>query len=874
MRDAQPQAIYLQDYRAPDYWLDATELEFDLHEDHTRVDSRLTFRRNSAAAADAPLLLNGQGLELLSIHLNGKLLDAQDYQLGDESLTIASVPAEFVLEIAVRIDPAANTALEGLYRSGGMYCTQCEAEGFRRITYYPDRPDVMSVFTTHIIADAERYPVLLSNGNKVADTTEGGRRRVTWHDPYKKPAYLFALVAGDLLVKEDQFTTMSGRNVTLQIFVEPRNIDKTEYALDALKRAMRWDEEVYGREYDLDIFMIVAVDDFNMGAMENKGLNIFNSSCVLANPATATDAAYQRIEAIVAHEYFHNWSGNRVTCRDWFQLSLKEGFTVFRDACFSADMHSATVKRIEDANIMRTVQFAEDGGPMAHPVQPDSFIEISNFYTVTIYEKGAEVVGMLHKILGKEGFRKGTDLYFERHDGQAVTIHEFVQALQDANNIDLTLFKRWYKQAGTPVVQAESRYDASTQQLHLTLRQHCPDTPGQSNKLPMWIPIQLGLIGSNGEDLPVQVEPASAWTAASQVLHLTDAEQTFVFSGLAEAPRLSLLRDFSAPVKLEYEQSDEDLLFLLQHDRDGFNRWDAGQRLMLRWIDRARNGRFRLAAAEQQALSALLADTQLDPAMVAYLLNLPSEAYIAEFSAVIDPLAIHNARRQVQQALAVALASDFAACYQRLHSTAPYQPQPAAMAARSLKNLALSYWVKSSAEGVAQAQRQYQQADNMTDQMAALVALVNSGERAQAEALLEDFWQRWQHDPLVVNQWLAVQAGSAEFGTVEQVQALLQHEAFDWRNPNKVRSVLGAFANQSLVNFHRADGAGYDLLADAVLKLNDSNPQIAARLLTPLTRWQRLVPAAGQAMQARLQRIMAHDSLSKDVYEVVSKSLI
>ena len=874
MRDAQPQAIYLQDYRAPDYWLDTTELDFDLHEDHTRVDSRLTFRRNSAAAADAPLLLNGQGLELLSIRLNGQLLGAQDYQLGDESLTIASVPAEFVLEIAVRIDPAANTALEGLYRSGGMYCTQCEAEGFRRITYYPDRPDVMSVFTTHINADAEQYPVLLANGNKVADTTEGGRRRVSWHDPHKKPAYLFALVAGDLLVKEDQFTTMSGRNVTLQIFVEPRNIDKTDYALDALKRSMRWDEQVYGREYDLDIFMIVAVDDFNMGAMENKGLNIFNSSCVLANPATATDAAYQRIEAIVAHEYFHNWSGNRVTCRDWFQLSLKEGFTVFRDACFSADMHSATVKRIEDANIMRTVQFAEDGGPMAHPVQPDSFIEISNFYTVTIYEKGAEVVGMLHKILGKEGFRKGTDLYFERHDGQAVTIHEFVQALQDANNIDLTLFKRWYKQAGTPVVQAESRYDASTQQLHLTLRQHCPDTPGQSDKLPMWIPVQLGLIGSNGEDLPVQVEPASAWTAASQVLHLTDAEQTFVFSGLAEAPRLSLLRDFSAPVKLEYEQSDEDLLFLLQHDRDGFNRWDAGQRLMLRWIDRARSGRFRLAVAEQQALSALLADTQLDPAMVAYLLNLPSEAYIAEFSAVIDPLAIHNARRQVQQALAVALASDFAACYQRLHSTAPYQPEPAAMAARSLKNLALSYWVKSSAEGVAQAQRQYQQADNMTDQMAALVALVNSGERAQAEALLADFWQRWQHDPLVVNQWLAVQAGSAEFGTVEQVQALLQHEAFDWRNPNKVRSVLGAFANQSLVNFHRADGAGYDVLADAVLKLNDSNPQIAARLLTPLTRWQRLVPAAGQAMQARLQRIMAHDKLSKDVYEVVSKSLI
>ena len=819
-------------------------------------------------------MLNGQELELLSIAVDGKLLTVADYQVGDESITINGVPAAFILEISVRINPAANTALEGLYRSGGMYCTQCEAEGFRRITYYPDRPDVMSVFTTHINADAEQYPVLLSNGNKVADTTEGGRRRVSWHDPHKKPAYLFALVAGNLLVKEDHFTTMSGRDVTLQIFVEPRNIDKTEYALDALKRSMRWDEEVYGREYDLDVFMIVAVDDFNMGAMENKGLNIFNSSCVLANPATATDAAYQRIEAIVAHEYFHNWSGNRVTCRDWFQLSLKEGFTVFRDACFSADMHSATVKRIEDANIMRTVQFAEDGGPMAHPVQPDSFIEISNFYTVTIYEKGAEVVGMLHKILGKDGFRKGTDLYFDRHDGQAVTIHDFVQALQDANGVDLTLFKRWYKQAGTPVVNVESHYDAVAQQLRLTLRQHCPDTPGQSHKLPMWIPVQLGLIGSNGDDLPVQVTPASAWTEASQVLHLTEAEQTFVFSGLAQEPRLSLFRDFSSPVKVEFDQSDADLLFLLQHDRDGFNRWDAGQRLMLRWIERARDGEFRLSAEEQKALSQLLGDTTLDPAMVAYLLNLPSEAYIAEFSEVIDPLAIHASRRQVQQVLAIALAADFAACYQRLHSTAPYQPLPADMAARSLKNLALSYWVKGSAEGVAQAKRQYQQADNMTDQMAALVAMVNSGERAQAEMLLADFWQRWQHDPLVVNQWLAVQAGSAEFGTVEQVQTLLQHEAFDWRNPNKIRSVLGAFANQSLVNFHRTDGAGYDLLADAVLKLNATNPQIASRLLAPLTRWKRLAGPLDVTMRSRLQHIMNHDGLSKDVYEVVSKSLI
>ncbi|MDP2546236.1 aminopeptidase N [Oceanobacter sp. 4_MG-2023] len=880
MRDAQPQSIYLKDYCQPEYWINQTELTFELQEDATVVTAVLTLEANNAGNQSGVLELQGQQLELLQLTLDGTTLAADAYTVTDDSLTITGLAQQHQLSIVTRIDPAANTALEGLYRSGGMYCTQCEAEGFRRITYYLDRPDVMSVFTTHIIADGERYPVMLSNGNCIADETlADGRRQVSWLDPHRKPAYLFALVAGDLLHKEDHFTTMSGRDVTLRIFVEPQNIDKTEYALDALKRSMRWDEEVYGREYDLDIFMIVAVDDFNMGAMENKGLNVFNSSCVLANPATATDAAYQRIEAIVAHEYFHNWSGNRVTCRDWFQLSLKEGFTVFRDASFSADMHSATVKRIEDARMVRTVQFAEDGGPMAHPVQPDSFIEIANFYTVTIYEKGAEVVGMIHKILGADGFRKGSDLYFERHDGQAVTIHDFVAAMEDANGIDLTLFKRWYKQAGTPVVSAEVDYRADEQALYLTLRQQCPDTPGQTNKQPMWIPVQLGLLDANGQDLPVQVTPSvnaagmETWTAASQVLHLTEAEQTFVFSGLESQPVLSLFRDFSAPVKVEFEQSAQDLLFRLQHDSDGFNRWDAGQRLMLGWIDQARLDEFELPEDARQVMAELLSDDTLDPAMVSYLLTLPSEAYIAEFSDQVDPHAIHLGRQRVRLAMAMALNEQFAACYQRLLSHAEYQPEPQQMAARTLKNLALSYWSVASDAGVRQALAQFGSSDNMTDQMAALQALICSGDDELAQQSLEAFYQQWQNDALVVNQWLSVQAGSADLGTLSRIQQLLEHEAFDWRNPNKIRSVIGAFANQALCHFHAQDGSGYRLLADAVIRLNATNPQIASRLLTPLTKWRRLVPALSEQMKEQLERVAAQPDLSRDVYEIVSKSL-
>lgn len=875
MKDSQPHAIQLADYSEPNFWVDKTHLVFELDESHTLVSSTLNLRHNSERPYQ--IELNGADLELVSIAVNDQPLTTDQYRIEGETLIIDNAAEQLVLSIVTRIYPDKNTALEGLYRSGGMYCTQCEAEGFRRITYYPDRPDVMSVFTTEIIADAEQYPVLLSNGNPVQETVEQGKRHAIWHDPHKKPAYLFALVAGDLRLNTDQFTTVSGRQVDLRIYVEPQNISKTDYALDALKRSMKWDEEVYGREYDLDLFMIVAVDDFNMGAMENKGLNIFNSSCVLASPESATDATYQRIEAIVAHEYFHNWSGNRVTCRDWFQLSLKEGFTVFRDASFSADMHSPTVKRIEDAKIMRTVQFAEDGGPMAHPVQPDSFIEISNFYTVTIYEKGAEVVGMLHRILGNDGFRKGSDLYFERHDGQAVTIHEFVDAMADANQYDLNQFKRWYKQAGTPIVDIESQYQPDHGRLEIKIKQHTPNTPGQTNKLPVIIPLQLGVIGDTGEELTFDLSGDCHWDAEKSLLLLNQDSHCIEINGLtAKQPVLSVFRDFSAPVRVNYSQSDEELLRQLASDSDGFNRWDAGQRLMLQWVARAeRNGSFVLADVEQQALSNLLLDTELDPAMVAYCLTVPSDSYVAEQrTEAIDPVSIYHARQQVLDAMATQLAGSWLSRYQQLLSNQDYQPDPAQMRRRALKNLCLQYLTRANQQGRDIAHEQFSEATNMTDKMASLVSILAGNDDIEPKQMvLRSFYDEWQQDSLVINQWLAVQAGSSKIASLEHIESLLQHPAFDWRNPNKVRSVIGAFSNQAMLPFHNHDGSGYRLLADAVIRLNASNPQIASRLLGPLTKWRRMIPALAEQMKSQLERILASGQLSKDVFEVVSKSI-
>ncbi|WP_342632144.1 aminopeptidase N [Marinobacter alkaliphilus] len=878
MRTNQPQTIYLSEYQAPAYLVDHVSLRFELFEDGARVHSTLSMRQNPAAGqSGGPLVLDGDSLTLESLSLNGQPLASGEYQNEGDKLVIPVVPDSFELAVVTWIEPQNNTRLEGLYKSSGMFCTQCEAEGFRCITYYPDRPDVMARFQTRVEADKSAYPVLLSNGNPIEQgDLENGRHFVTWEDPFPKPAYLFALVAGDLVEKRDTFTTVSGRDIDLRIYVEARNARKCDYAMDALKRSMRWDEEVYGREYDLDIFMIVAVDDFNMGAMENKGLNIFNSSCVLASQDTATDAAFQRIEAIVAHEYFHNWSGNRVTCRDWFQLSLKEGFTVFRDSQFSADMGSPTVKRIEDVTLLRTAQFAEDAGPMAHPVRPASYMEISNFYTLTIYEKGAEVVRMIHNLLGDDMFRKGSDLYFERHDGQAVTTDDFVKAMEDASGRDLGQFRLWYEQAGTPVLAVSDHYDEVQGVYRLDIRQSVPDTPGQTGKLPQHIPFGLGLLDSEGQPLPLNLNADEQSGPVERVLELTESEHRFEFHGLRERPVPSLLRDFSAPVRVHYPWTREQLLFLMSHDPDGFNRWDAGQKLAVdviqSLVDAPQGTEIEPRLVEAYRL--LLNDTELDQALVAKMLLLPSEAYLIELSEQADVPAIHDARELVLTHLAQALRDDLLACYQRNAGQGDYQLTPGAIARRSLRNTALAWLLHIDDEqGRALAVEQIEQADNMTDRLGALRALVNSGFESERNQALAAFFERFQDDPQVVELWFSVQASSDRAGQLPQIQALLDHPAFDWKNPNKVRSVVGVFAGQNLAAFHKPDGSGYRFLADQVCRLDDSNPQIAARLVSPLTRWKKFSPQYSSQMKAALERIRDKTELSRDVYEVVHKSL-
>ncbi|MCQ4256583.1 aminopeptidase N [Stutzerimonas stutzeri] len=884
MRTEQPKVIHLKDYQAPDYLIDETHLTFELYEDRTLVHAQLVMRRNPDAGAGLPpLQLDGQDLELISLALNDRQLGLGDYQIAEESLTLQPDAASFTLDSTVVIHPESNTALEGLYKSGGMFCTQCEAEGFRKITYYLDRPDVMSKFTTTVSAEKHAYPILLSNGNPIASGEEDdGRHWTTWEDPFKKPAYLFALVAGDLWCVEDSFTTMSSRNVALRIYVEPENIDKCQHAMDSLKKSMKWDEEAYGREYDLDIFMIVAVNDFNMGAMENKGLNIFNSSAVLARAETATDAAHQRVEAIVAHEYFHNWTGNRVTCRDWFQLSLKEGFTVFRDAQFSADMNSPTVKRVEDVSYLRTHQFAEDAGPMAHSVRPESFIEISNFYTLTVYEKGAEVVRMIQTLLGEEGFRKGSDLYFERHDGQAVTVDDFVKAMEDANGADLTQFKRWYSQAGTPRLAVSEQYDAAGKTYSLTFRQSCPPTPGQSEKLAFVIPVSLGLLDGQGNEIALRLQGEGAAVGNTRVLAVDQPEQTFTFVDVPEQPLPSLLRGFSAPVKLDFPYSRDQLMFLMQHDSDGFNRWEAGQQLSVQVLQEmvAQHQRGEALQLDERLVAALrsqLEDESLDPSMVAEMLSLPSEAYLTEISEVADVDAIHAARDFARQGIASALFDLFWKRYQanrEVSRQTPYVAEAGHFARRALQNISLSYLMLcGKPEVVAACVEQFEEADNMTERLTALAVLVNSGFEAERDKALTSFAEHFKDNPLVMDQWFSVQAGNTQPGGLERVQQLMQHSAFTLKNPNKVRALIGAFANQNLLNFHRADGAGYRFLADQVIVLNKLNPQIASRLLAPLTRWRKYDTSRQALMKAELERILAAGELSSDVYEVVSKSL-
>ncbi|EPJ90430.1 aminopeptidase N [Pseudomonas sp. CFII64] len=886
MRTDQPQMIYLKDYQAPEYLIDETHLTFELFDDHSLVHTQLVMRRNPARGTGLPpLVLDGQLLELLSVKLDDVELTNTDYQLTPDHLTLHPKAESFVVDSSVRIHPETNTALEGLYKSSGMFCTQCEAEGFRKITYYLDRPDVMSKFTTTLSADKHAFPVLLSNGNPIASGPEDdGRHWATWEDPFMKPAYLFALVAGDLWCVEDKFTTMSDREVTLRIYVEPENIDKCQHAMTSLKKSMRWDEETYGREYDLDIFMIVAVNDFNMGAMENKGLNIFNSSAVLARAETATDAAHQRVEAIVAHEYFHNWSGNRVTCRDWFQLSLKEGFTVYRDSGFSADMNSATVKRIQDVAYLRTHQFAEDAGPMAHAVRPDSFIEISNFYTLTVYEKGSEVVGMIHTLLGAEGFRKGSDLYFERHDGQAVTVDDFVKAMEDANGVDLTQFKRWYSQAGTPRLAVSGSYDSAAKTYSLTFRQSCPTTPGQPGdaKKPFVIPVALGLLDKQGGEVSLHLQGEAAASGTTRVISVTEAEQTFTFINVAEQPLPSLLRGFSAPVKLSFPYNRDQLMFLMQHDSDGFNRWDAGQQLSVQVLQEL-IGQYQQGqdmVLDQRLVAALgtvLADTSLDQAMIAEMLSLPGEAYLTEISEVADVDAIHAAREFVRKQLANSL---FDALWSRYTSNrevskaTPYVAEAEHFARRALQNIALSYLMLSGKpEVLAATIEQFDTSDNMTERLTALAVLVNSPFTAEKDNALTVFAENFKDNPLVMDQWFSVQAGSTLPGGLERVKALMQHPAFNIKNPNKVRALIGAFAGQNLINFHAADGSGYRFLADLVIQLNAFNPQIASRQLAPLTRWRKYDSARQALMKAELVRIRDSGELSSDVYEVVSKSL-
>ena len=887
MKESQGKTVYLRDYQLPAYLIDETHLVVRLFEDRTLVHARLAMRRNPDASPESgrELVLNGANMELQKLTVDGRELAANDYTVSGETLTVSKVPDKFTVECDTLIKPQENSTLEGLYKSRRMFCTQCEAEGFRKITYYLDRPDVLSSFTTRIEADKAKYPVLLSNGNNIdSGDLEDGRHFATWEDPFKKPSYLFALVAGDLESVDSSFTTCSGREVQLRIFVESKDLDKCDFAMGALKRSMRWDEEVYGREYDLDIFMIVAVDDFNMGAMENKGLNIFNSSCVLANPATSTDQAFQRIESIVGHEYFHNWSGNRVTCRDWFQLSLKEGFTVYRDSEFSADMGSRAVNRIEDVSMLRTVQFAEDAGPMAHSVRPESYMEISNFYTVTIYEKGAEVVRMQANLLGPELFRKGTDRYFDNFDGMAVTTEDFVSTMEEVSGLDLGQFRRWYSQAGTPKLECSGSYDAGAQTFTLTIRQSCPPTPGHPEKDPFYIPVRVGLLDEYGK--PVSLHMAGREHGEDIVLHLAEPSQDFVFEKVASRPVPALLRGFSAPVRLSYPFARDDLMLLMQFEKDGFVRWEAAQQLALQVINDLMDSRQkgnkkevdqRLVTAYESVLELALGDAGIDKAMVAHLLLLPTEAYLAEIAAEVDVDGIHEVREFLRRFLAEQLEMKFLAVYEACLSGADYVYTADESARRSLQNTVLNYLASlDKPEHWQRVRQQYERANNMTDSSAALRALVNNpsaGSAMMRDELLAHFYEKWQQETLVVEQWLLMQSAAMVPDNLPQVVKLMAHPAFDIRNPNKVRSVIGAFCFNNAVSFHKLDGTGYEFLADQVITLNGINPQIASRLLTPLTRWKKYGQERQSLMQQALRRILAAPDLSPDVYEVVSKSL-
>ncbi|HAT36313.1 MAG TPA: aminopeptidase N [Rhodospirillaceae bacterium] len=875
MKTDTPKTIHLKDYRPPDFLIDEVFLDITLGEEATRIAARLSMRRNPAAESpDAPLVLDGEHLETERVAIDGVDLDSSAFTVSENKLTLAALPPNaFTLETTVLIKPQENTALEGIYKSDGIFCSQCEAEGFRRITWYLDRPDVLARFKTRITGNVKSYPVLLSNGNCIeTETHDDGIHSALWEDPHPKPSYLFALVAGDLGCLEDSFTTASGREVVVQIFVEHGKEPRARHAMDSLINAMKWDEEVFGLEYDLDIYMIVAVSAFNMGAMENKGLNLFNDKYVLADPETATDMDYVLIEAVIAHEYFHNWTGNRVTCRDWFQLSLKEGLTVFRDQQFSADMRSAAVQRIGDVRALRARQFPEDSGPLAHPIRPDSYIEINNFYTATVYEKGAEVIRMMHALLGADGFRKGIDLYFERHDGQAVTCDDFVAAMEDAGDTDLGHFRRWYSQAGTPTLNADGRYEEVSHRYTLTLTQETAPTPGQPEKSPLHIPVRFALMDTEGKELRLGADGET-----ERVLHLTEPEQSFVFDEIQNPPVASLLRGFSAPVKLKWqERSADEYAFQMTHDSDAFNRWEAGQNFAKRLVTRALEtgaANQTLTDAFAKALASTLEDTATDPALVGEMLALPSEADLAEQQVVIDVDAIHEAREEIRIRIAAQLTEQLIDTYERCTIAEPYHHGPEQSGKRRLRNVALSYLTAlDDDEAIALAKAQFDDAANMTDSIGALVALNDCDTPVRSEAL-SAFYDRWQGDALVIDKWFTLQATSTRPDTLTRINELMDHEAFSMTTPNRVRALIGAFCSSNQLKFHNGDGSGYEFLADRVVELNGINPQIAARLLTPLSRWRRFDSDRQALMKACLERVLATPELSRDVFEIASKTL-
>ncbi|MFT7697743.1 MAG: aminopeptidase N [Reinekea sp.] len=870
MRTETPVTIRLKDYQPPAYWIKNCALIIRIFANHTEVDSTLTMVRNGDPSELPALVLDGVEQLIQSLSFDGEAITDYDYQ--HDRLTVQPTQAEFTFNAVTHIFPNTNTSLEGLYKSGTMVCTQCEAEGFRKITFYLDRPDVMATFSTRIEADQAPFPILLANGNPTASgELEQGRHFATWDDPFAKPAYLFATVAGDLVRRDDAFTTASGRDISLRIFAEPHNAHKTEFALTALKKSMRWDEERFGREYDLDIFMIVASDFFNMGAMENKGLNIFNSAAVLATPETASDDRFERIEGIVAHEYFHNWSGNRVTCRDWFQLSLKEGFTVYRDAEFTSDLHDRAVKRIKDVLFLKNHQFPQDGGPNAHPVQPQEYIEINNFYTVTVYEKGAEIVGMLHTLLGDRPFRQACDLYFERFDGMAVTTDDFVDCMAQISGQDFSQFKRWYTQAGTPVVAIREDYDASLACYRLTFTQSCPATPGQSDKQPLVIPVKMALLDSTGQALPIDCD--GDYNADTQVLTLTEAVTTVTFQHLASQPTPSLFRDFSAPVRVRLALSDPALLLLAQHDDNAFNRFEAVQQVYLGTLLKLTRGELdEIPALVDTVVLSILSDTRLSHALQSVLLSLPSYQQMMDNLDTVDAEAVIVALDHLKLHLAQTYHSHWATLSQSLASADAYVFTADEVGRRELQGLALHYWVLSGDKlGLNSAEALYRAAQNQTDRLNGLKAVMASPDRDRQQRLLVHFYRHWHQDTQMVETWLALQAGGEGIG-VTDILLLMAHDAFDFTNPNKVRSVLGGFT-QNFKAFHDVQGEGYNFISEQIVALNAINPQVAARFVGVFERWRKFAPERSAAMHSALTAVLETESLSPDVLELVQKTL-